>query len=122
MLGSCEFLAAQTSSMAGKAGKSRKPADDTSGAMPLYHQSYLVIRQRLNEGVYPPGQPLPSEEEIRQEFGVSRVTIRRALGQLEEEGLTAVLEQVCGIEPRSPLAGEISRAWDEANDTQRGKR
>ena len=73
--------------MAPKAKKKRKHSEEVSSAMPLYHQSYLVLRQRLNEGVYPAGQPLPSEEEIRQEFGVSRVTIRRALAQLEDEGL-----------------------------------
>jgi mannitol-1-phosphate 5-dehydrogenase len=40
--------------------------------------------------------------------------------KLEEEGLIAVLEEVCGIEPRSSLAGEISRVWDKANDNTEG--
>lgn len=73
--------------MASKAGRKPKSGDDTSSAIPLYHQTYLVMRQRLNEGVYPADQTLPSEEEIRQEFGVSRVTVRRALAELEREGL-----------------------------------
>lgn len=84
-----------------------------SSAMPLYHQSYLVLRQRLLEGVYPLEQPLPSEEDIRTEFGVSRVTIRRALAELEAEGLirrrrgsgTYPIEQPATDESRANISG-----------------
>ncbi len=93
--------------------KKRSQKGDGSRAMPLYHQSYLVIRQRLREGVYPLEQPLPSEEEIRQEFGVSRVTIRRALAELESEGLiqrrrgsgTYPIEQPTGSDARANISG-----------------
>ena len=70
-----------------KKSKNSSATRESSGAIPLYHQSYLVIRQRLLEGVYPQDKPLPSEEDMRHEFGVSRVTIRRALAELEGEGL-----------------------------------
>ena len=81
--------------------------------MPLYHQSYLVIRQRLLEGVYPPNKPIPSEEEIRREFSVSRVTIRRALAELEAEGLvrrrrgsgTYPVEQKADANARANISG-----------------
>lgn len=81
--------------------------------MPLYHQSYLVIRQRLLEGVYPLHQPIPTEEEIRKEFAVSRVTIRRALAELEAEGLirrrrgsgTYPVEQKTDANARANISG-----------------
>ena len=93
--------------------KKRSRSSDNSRAMPLYHQSYLVIRQRLREGVYPLEQPLPSEEEIRKEFGVSRVTIRRALAELESEGLiqrrrgsgTYPIEQPTDADTRANISG-----------------
>lgn len=103
--------------MPAKKTKSRKKKQSrksgNSRAMPLYHQSYLVLRQRLLEGVYPLDVPLPSEEEIRHEFGVSRVTIRRALAELESEGLiqrrrgsgTYPLEQSEGVESRANISG-----------------
>lgn len=96
-----------------KALKTQALKSAGSGAMPLYHQSYLVLRQRLLEGVYPLDAPLPSEEEIRHEFGVSRVTIRRALAELESEGLiqrrrgsgTYPIEQASSSNTRANISG-----------------
>jgi len=93
--------------------RAKKKQGDASRAMPLYHQSYLVLRQRLLEGFYPLNKPLPSEEEMRHEFDVSRVTIRRALAELEAEGLiqrrrgsgTYAIEQAAGPESRANISG-----------------
>ena len=53
--------------------------------VPKYHQVYLVLRQQLDEGRYAGG--LPGELALTREFGVARVTVRRALEQLAAEGL-----------------------------------
>ncbi len=45
------------------------------------------LRTRLALGVYRPGGPLPSEAELGEELGASRVTVRRALEALKTEGL-----------------------------------
>jgi GntR family transcriptional regulator len=46
-----------------------------------------ALRDRLGAGDYPPGRLLPSEAELAAEHEVSRVTVRKALGQLKGEGL-----------------------------------
>lgn len=53
--------------------------------MPKYHQIYLVLREQLHEGKF--SQGLPGELALMQQFGVARVTVRRALEQLAAEGL-----------------------------------
>jgi GntR family transcriptional regulator len=53
--------------------------------MPKYHQIYLVLREQLHEGRFEDG--LPGEFALMEQFGVARVTIRRALQQLATEGL-----------------------------------
>jgi GntR family transcriptional regulator len=53
--------------------------------MPKYHQVYLVLREQLHEGKF--SQGLPGEVALMQQFGVARVTVRRALEQLASEGL-----------------------------------
>lgn len=58
-------------------------------ALPMtkYHQIYLVLREQLHEGKFSGG--FPGELALMQQFGVARVTVRRALEQLASEGLIA---------------------------------
>ncbi len=55
--------------------------------MPKYHQIYLVLREQLHEGRF--SQGVPGELALMQQFGVARVTVRRALERLAAEGLIA---------------------------------
>src|SRR3954463_5346349 len=55
--------------------------------VPKYHQIYLVLREQLHEGVF--AQGLPGELALMRQFGVARVTVRRALQELAGEGLIA---------------------------------
>lgn len=50
---------------------------------------YLLLRERIASGDLPAGQRLPSEPVLAAEQGVSRVTLRRALDRLAEEGLVS---------------------------------
>ncbi|MFD3681886.1 GntR family transcriptional regulator [Streptomyces sp. NPDC058613] len=50
------------------------------------------MRERIAAGAYADG--LPSEAEIRREFGVARTTVRRALRALEETG---AVKAVAGV-------------------------
>lgn len=53
--------------------------------LPKYHQVYLVLREQLYEGRFE--ARLPSELALMRQFGVARVTVRRALERLAGEGL-----------------------------------
>lgn len=55
--------------------------------VPLYYQLVGIIKRNIAGGVLKPGDMLPSEAEICEEFKVSRSTVRQALGDLEAEGL-----------------------------------
>ncbi|QBF33201.1 GntR family transcriptional regulator [Thalassococcus sp. S3] len=48
---------------------------------------YLLLRERISGGIYADGSVLPSEHKLCAEHGVSRVTIRRALDALCQDGL-----------------------------------
>src|SRR3546814_12120075 len=56
-------------------------------AVPLYLQLAAVLKRRIFSGEWPPGQQIPTLEELTQQFGVARVTARQAVGTLEQEGL-----------------------------------
>ena len=53
---------------------------------PLYHQVYVVLRDKIQKGEYPADEPLPGEHQLAEEFGVSRVTLRHTLKNLEVDG------------------------------------
>ena len=53
--------------------------------LPKYHQVYLVLREQLQERRFDDG--LPGEMTLVKQFGVARVTVRKALERLAAEGL-----------------------------------
>lgn len=59
----------------------------TMSGKPLYEQLRLALRGDILSGVYPPGTQLPSETELGGHYGVSRITVRRAVQELSQEGM-----------------------------------
>lgn len=51
-----------------------------------YHFIYETLLKRIECHALAPGMQLPSEKDLGNEFGASRVTVRRALTQLEKDG------------------------------------
>jgi len=58
--------------------------------VPMWQQVADHVRQQILGGTYQAGQPLPSEEALSAEFGVSRPTIREGIKTLVAEGLVEV--------------------------------
>ncbi len=53
---------------------------------PRYEQMYIELRSRLQKGIYGVGDKLPSEKELMKQFDVSRITSKKALDMLVQEG------------------------------------
>lgn len=53
----------------------------------LYETVRKSIESRIDNGIYEPGDKLPTEEFMCKEFKVSRITIRKALNMLCESGV-----------------------------------
>src|SRR3546814_2838391 len=68
------------------------PAQRPSPAQERFARIYHALRDRICLLEYPPGLRL-SEEEIAQEFDVSRTPVRRVLARLESEGLVERSEE-----------------------------
>ena len=60
---------------------------DPSGALPLYQQLQRAIREAIHTHVLAPDDALPAERQIAAELSVSRITVRKAIDGLVEEGL-----------------------------------
>jgi GntR family transcriptional regulator len=55
--------------------------------VPLYTQVKENLRERILDGSYPAHARLPAESELSTIFGVSRITVRQALSDLQKEGV-----------------------------------
>jgi len=54
--------------------------------IPQYKRLYETLRKHISEGVYKEGDLLPSENELCQLYGMTRPTVRQALGSLANDG------------------------------------
>ena len=52
----------------------------------LYRNVYYELKSRISSGKYPAGTLIPSEAKLKKEFGVSAITIRRAIQELVLDG------------------------------------
>jgi GntR family transcriptional regulator len=62
-------------------------AVETSSPIPLYYQIVNILQGRIYSGANPPGSLLGTERDLAETFGVSRITIQKALHALHQEGL-----------------------------------
>jgi GntR family transcriptional regulator len=86
--------------------------------VPKYHRIYLVLHEQLRDGRFHSG--LPAETALMQQFGVARVTVRKALERLSHEGLIK-REPGRGTRPlaqqRAPLNGLLENLVTMGMDT-----
>lgn len=54
--------------------------------VPLYYQLKEIMRQRIRTGEWQPGDLIPSERELSETYGLSRMTARQAITELVNEG------------------------------------
>ena len=54
---------------------------------PAYLQVKTFIQQHISSGEWRPRDPVPSEATLMQQFGISRMTVNRALRELNQEGM-----------------------------------
>jgi len=71
-------------------GRPQTRAPISAGAdEPLYLQLVRALKDEIVSGVYPVGSQLPTEEELRVRFNVSRYTVREALRRLRQDNLVS---------------------------------
>ena len=113
----------------------------TESSSPLYAQLMEQIRYDILRGAYPAGMKIPTEHELEGRYGVSRVTVRRALQELTASGMlerkqgkgTFVVQQkqevgrqgvpdffdACREARKLPTAGQIHVGEKEASESDR---
>ncbi len=74
-----------------------------------YREIADALRERVEGGEFPSGRLLPSEAELSEQYGASRVTVRRALEVLRDEGLLDARQGVGWFVAGDPLRQSLGR-------------
>ncbi|BCV22285.1 GntR family transcriptional regulator [Moorella sp. Hama-1] len=64
-------------------------AIDRNKPIPLHYQITNELRQAIKEGQYRVGDLFPTDKQLMEKYGVSSITVRRAVAALVDEGLLA---------------------------------
>jgi DNA-binding GntR family transcriptional regulator len=88
-------------------------ASNAADACHLYEQVATALRGVITRGELEPGEAIPSEAELKAQHGVSRDTVRKALGVLTQEGLiTAGQGRTRYVRAYAPLRWTLSSFED----------
>lgn len=60
---------------------------DKKSPIPVYFQLKNIISDKIKAGEFPEGGLIPSERDLGENLGISRMTVRQALSQLVSEGV-----------------------------------
>ena len=96
---------------------------DRNSPVPLYYQLYNILQEQISEGKLKPGDMLPTEISLMQEYDISRATVRQAVLDLVHKGYVvrekskgtfvkdlsslSYQEKVKGFAAASPLHGRV---------------
>ncbi len=91
----------------------------------LHKQLFVVLQQQILRGVLGDGDRLPTQEELCEQYGVSRITVRRALADLQAAGLVRneqgvgsfVMSAALGIKP-PPTLGFVDTLRQVVEETR----
>lgn len=93
---------------------------DKSSYIPYYVQIKHILKDRIRNGEYLEGMRLPSENELAQEFSVTRMTVRKSLDDLKREGMIVTQRGKGSIVAKEKIEQSLQRFYQfgkEIGDT-----
>jgi GntR family histidine utilization transcriptional repressor len=93
---------------------------DKAAPEPLYQQIKNTIQAKIRSGDWSAGQKLPSENELVEALGVSRMTIHRALRELTHDGLINRVHGLGSFVAETPRHASLIELRDIAIEIEEG--
>lgn len=88
---------------------------ETVDATPVYMRIRRRIEERIERGIYPTGSMIPSEKDLAEEFGTTRLTIRSAVDELVRRGqIRRVRGKGAFVAQKVPVAYERTGGFRES--------
>jgi len=93
---------------------------DRTSFIPVYYQLVQILEQKIKKGTWKTGDMLPSEAELGEMYGLSRMTVRKALEKLSDAGLIYA-QKGRGTFVARPQIDKAIFSWDEFEEDVRSK-
>ncbi len=93
------------------------PVLDGTGA--IYQQIRRAVARPILRGDWAPGARIPSEHELTELFGASRMTINKALSALADEGLIVRRRRLGSFVAERPPERAVMESWDHGAEVTR---
>ena len=92
---------------------------DLDGAGAVYQQIRRALARPILRGEWAPGARIPSEQELTEMFGASRMTINKALSSLADEGLIVRRRRRGSFVARRAPERAVMEIWDVGAEVSR---
>ncbi|MFB1048087.1 GntR family transcriptional regulator [Streptomyces chrestomyceticus] len=122
------FVAVEMPATGGLAGSGGRTMLDFDPMRPRWHQVVDVIRERISDGTYPPGERVPSVLQLQEEFGIANVTAHKVHRGLRAEalinteaGLGSFVSRQAEAENTLPCAVRPRSKWEQIADEVRSR-
>lgn len=93
---------------------------DKAAPEPLYQQIKNTIQAKIRSGDWSAGQKLPSENDLVEALGVSRMTVHRALRELTHDGLINRVHGLGSFVAETPRHASLIELKDIAIEIEEG--
>jgi GntR family transcriptional regulator len=93
---------------------------DRQASEPAYIQLVNILRDQIAKGAYLPGDRLPSESELCNQYQVSPMTVRRCIKTLLDQGIVSTI-QGSGTYVKAPDLGGVTFSMEEFHNIFRDK-
>lgn len=87
---------------------------------PVYRQVESELLRRIRDGELAPGQRLPTETDLAADWGVNRLTIRQAMGELARAGHVTVRQGSGTFVAEAPMVVELALPRMPSTDADAG--
>nr|WP_172342519.1 GntR family transcriptional regulator [Novosphingobium sp. SG751A] len=90
-------------------------ADFTRSSVARYIQLATLFRRNMESGLWQVGRQIPTVDDLAEQYGVARATIRQAIGLLADEGLLSrhrAKGTFVNERPTSPIWCEVETDWN----------
>ncbi len=82
---------------------------DYDSAIPLYHQLKEILIEQIRTDRMRPGDAMPTEADLQEDYGLSRTTVRKTLEELENEGIIRRRRGKRSVVSRPPIEEFLPR-------------